>query len=217
MDAVLEQLLDSPKLALYLRQIEDVLEREKAARQHFYKDLRDDVKAEFINGEIVMHSPVKKSHNDCGRRLLMLLSAYVQKQGLGFVGYEKILIRLTRNDYEPDLCFFKQERSKMFTPEQMFFPAPDFVVEILSESTTNNDRTTKFKDYAAHGVKEYWIIDPVQSSLEQYLLEQDDYKLALKSDSGLVKAREVPGFDIPIQAVFNDSENLRTLEQLLSG
>jgi hypothetical protein len=60
MDAVLEKLLESPKLALYLRQIEGVLEREKVARQQFYKDLRDDVKAEFINGEIVVHSPVKK-------------------------------------------------------------------------------------------------------------------------------------------------------------
>jgi Uma2 family endonuclease len=108
MDAVLEKLLESPKLALYLRQIEDVLEREKAARQKFHHDLRDDQKAEFINGEVVMHSPVKKWHNDCGRRLLTLLSTYVQKYSLGFVGYEKILIRLTRNDYEPDLCFSRR-------------------------------------------------------------------------------------------------------------
>jgi Uma2 family endonuclease len=216
MDAVLEQILDSPKLALYLRQIEGVLEREKASRQQFYQDLRDDIKAEFINGEVVMHSPVKKSHNDCGQRLLTLLRTYVAKHDLGFVGYEKILIRLTRNDYEPDLCFFKKERADSFTPQQMFFPAPDFVVEILSDSTAKTDRDTKFKDYAAHGVKEYWIIDPVLQSLEQYLLSQEEYALILKSDSGLVKTQEVVGFVIPVQALFNDAENLQTLTNLLN-
>lgn len=216
MDAVLEQLLDSPKLALYLRQIEGILEREKAARQQFYKDLRDDVKAEFINGEIVVHSPVKKSHNDCGQRLLTLLRTYVAKHNLGFVGYEKILIRLTRNDYEPDLCFFSRDKANDFVPEQIFFPAPDFVVEILSDSTAKTDRETKFNDYAAHGVKEYWIIDPVYNTLEQYLLEGEDYNLILKSDSGQVKAREVSGFVIPVQALFNDTENLRVLAAMLS-
>jgi Uma2 family endonuclease len=216
MDAVLEQLLDSPKLALYLRQIEAILDQEKAARQQFYKDLQDDVKAEFINGEIIVHSPVKKRHNDCGQRLLTLLRTYVAKHDLGFVGYEKILIRLSRNDYEPDLCFFKQERAKTFLPEQMFFPAPDFVVEILSESTAKTDRDTKFKDYAAHEVKEYWIIDPGTNTLEQYLLEDAEYKLVLKSDSGLVKAKEVAGFTLPVQALFNDAENLRALEAILN-
>jgi Uma2 family endonuclease len=216
MDAVLEQLLDSPKLALYLRQIEDVLERERAARQQFYKDLRDDVKAEFINGEVIVHSPVKKRHNDCGQRLLTLLRTYVARHDLGFVGYEKILVRLTRNDYEPDLCFFSKERAAAFLPEQMFFPAPDFVVEVLSDSTAKTDRDTKFKDYAAHGVKEYWMVDPTYNILEQYLLEEDSYTLALKSDSGQVKAREVAGFTIPIQAIFNDAENLRVLAEILS-
>jgi Uma2 family endonuclease len=216
MDAVLEQLLDSPKLALYLRQIEDVLERERAARQQFYKDLRDDVKAEFINGEVVVHSPVKKRHNDCGQRLLTLLRTYVARHDLGCVGYEKILVRLTRNDYEPDLCFFSKERAAAFLPEQMFFPAPDFVVEVLSDSTAKSDRDTKFKDYAAHGVKEYWMVDPTYNILEQYLLEEDSYTLALKSDSGQVKAREVAGFTIPIQTIFNDAENLRVLAEILS-
>jgi hypothetical protein len=55
----------------------------------------------------------------------------------------------------------------------------------------------------------------VDAVLEQYLLEQEDYKLALKSDSGQVKAREITGFNIPIQALFNDPENLRVLTTIL--
>ena len=60
----------------------------------------------------------------------------------------------------PDICFWSKEKADGFLDDQMIFPAPDFVVEILSKSTTKNDRTIKHQDYAAHGIREYWIIDP---------------------------------------------------------
>ena len=43
----------------------------------------------------------------------------------------------------------------------MKYPAPDFIAEILSPSTDERDRGIKFEDYAAHGVGEYWLLDPV--------------------------------------------------------
>jgi Uma2 family endonuclease len=52
----------------------------------------------------------------------------------------------------------------------MLFPAPDFVVEILSKGTARKDKGIKKEDYALHGVKEYWIIDPIKQTIEQYLL-----------------------------------------------
>lgn len=42
---------------------------------------------------------------------------------------EKATIGLTRNDYEPDICFFTAEKAAQFTEDQMIFPTPDFVVE----------------------------------------------------------------------------------------
>jgi len=103
-----------------------------------------------------------------------------------------------------------------FEAGQMRFPAPDLIVEILSPSTEARDRGVKFTDYAAHGVREYWIIDPVAQVLEQYLLlETGEYDLALKSDSGSVKSTAIPGFEIPIRAVFDANENIAALEKLL--
>jgi Uma2 family endonuclease len=58
---------------------------------------------------------------------------------------------------------------------QMRFPAPDFIAEILSPSTEENDRNIKSTDYAAHGVSEYWIIDPAYRIVEQYLLEKNRF------------------------------------------
>jgi Uma2 family endonuclease len=98
---------------------------------------------------------------------------------LGWVGSEKVLISLTRNDYEPDLCFFDAATAAAFQPDQMRFPAPAFVVEVLSESIAAKDRGIKFDDYAAHGITEYWIIDPDTETVEQYRLADLRYELAM--------------------------------------
>ena len=215
MDAVVEKLLESPSLVLYLRRLEEVLAQERGARERFYEEMTEGDKTEFINGEVIVHSPVKKRHNDCVGRLLRLLSPFVQTRDLGYVGFEKILVQFTRNDYEPDICFFGRDKAQSFTGEQMFFPPPDFVAEVLSPSTEGVDRSIKFQDYAAHGVKEYWIVDPEKEVLEQYLLSRTAFELAQKSASGTVKSPVIKGFEVPVRAIFDDEKNLRTLQSLL--
>lgn len=53
--------------------------------------------------------------------------------------------------------------------------SPDLVVEILSPATAKKDRGSKFKLYERAGVKEYWIIDPSNDTLEEYKLQDDKY------------------------------------------
>ncbi|VAW35123.1 hypothetical protein MNBD_CHLOROFLEXI01-2363 [hydrothermal vent metagenome] len=213
---MVQKLLDSPRLSLYANQIQAVLNDERARRHAFYNQINEGDKAEFINGKIIFHSPVKLRHNAVMRRLLILITSYVQGLDLGFVGFEKIMVSLTRNDYEPDICFFNKETSEQFSPDQMRFPAPDFVVEVLSDSTAKHDRGVKFDDYAAHGIKEYWIIDPVSEMVEQYQLQNDSYALIIKAKTGQLISLSVPGFVIPIRAIFDEAENRSALQQILA-
>ena len=131
------------------------------------------------------------------------------------MGHEKLLITLERNDYEPDVCFFGSAKADSFDPKQMQFPAPDLVVEVLSSSTAENDRGIKYRDYAQSGVTEYWIIDPEAKMVEQYILQDEKYELRIKSDSGEIHSVAVPGFTIPIRAIFDEQINLATLRTLL--
>ncbi|OHD17318.1 MAG: hypothetical protein A2086_05355 [Spirochaetes bacterium GWD1_27_9] len=212
---LLIDLLKSPILPKYSTLINKVIEDEKLKREEFYNKITDQDKAEFINGEIIMHSPVKYEHNKVGGNLYNLLSIYVKKNDLGFVGYEKILITLTRNDYEPDICFFKKETALDFKSGQMLFPAPDFVVEILSPTTENIDRKIKFEDYALHNIEEYWIIDPEKQTVEQFLLDVDIYKCNLKSDNGIIKSKAIKDFTIDIKSIFDEISNLEQLKKII--
>ncbi|MDA7026445.1 Uma2 family endonuclease [Bacillus sp. CLL-7-23] len=49
--------------------------------------------------------------------------------------------------------------------------APDLVIEIISPATAKIDRLDKRLTYQRSGVKEYWIVDPANQSVEVYLLE----------------------------------------------
>lgn len=210
----LEQLLRSPRLYEYARKIERTIEQEAQKRREFYEQMSDGEKVEFINGEIVYHSPVLLKHTRASKHLLFLIDTYVQIRKLGFVGHEKMLISLSRNDYEPDICFFGAEKAADFSDDQMHYPAPDFVVEILSPSTEANDRGVKFVDYAVHGVGEYWIVDPTAETVEQYQLVGETFQLVVKVKDGPLESLVVPGFIITVRAIFDEAayqDALRTL------
>lgn len=133
------------------------------------------------------------------------LLPFVYNNKLGKVAYEKVLCRFTRNDYEPDIAFWNKQISDTFLPTQSAFPPPNFIIEILSESTQERDRDIKFEDYAAHEVAEYWIVDPVNNTVEQYFLNNKMYELHLKIQEGKISSRAIIGFEILVADIFNEN------------
>jgi len=214
MSVNIEDLKKQRNLPTLLHQLSDFWKTEQKKRHDFYEIIHEDVKAEFINGEVIFHSPVKGKHWIVCTRLAGRLSIFVDDNDLGIVGAEKVMIRCTRNDYEPDIVFFEKEISQHFTDDQLIFPIPNLAVEILSKSTKNNDYGIKFEDYAAHGVNEYWIIDTEKESIEQYILkekeedknnenEENTYHLHQKlTQTGLLKSFAVQGFEIELSSIF---------------
>ena len=209
------ELLKSPRLPLFVEELKRALEAEKARRLRFYRETPEDRKAEFINGDVIVNPPARLEHVASERFLIGLLSAYVDSRDLGCLGHEKLMISLTRNDYEPDICFFSKAKARRFKPSQTRFPAPDFIVEILSPSTAQTDRGVKFEDYAAHGVAEYWIVDAAKKTVEQYLLEHGEYRLAFNGKSGTLRSRVIKRFEIPVAALFERRAYAEALRKLV--
>jgi len=212
----IEQILQMPNAAILAEQLKSALEAEQEKRRHFYEIVSDDRRMEFINGEIVLHSPSPFCEITAFGNLLNLLSTFVGKHNLGEITFGKILVSLTRNDYEPDICFFGKAKAAKFKKGQMKFPAPDFIVEVLSGSTAKHDCETKFQDYAAHGVAEYWIVDPDKETIEQFVLQTGEYELLLKTKDGAISSFVLPEFSIPVRAVFDKKMNLEALARLLA-
>lgn len=203
---ILDLLMDTPEAFKILEKAQNMLRDEQTKREEFYNWVTDDLKAEFINGEIIVHSPVKSSHAQASENLFSILRMYALKHQLGRVTHEKVMARFTRNDYEPDVMFFSKEKADTIQPNQSLFPIPDFVIEVLSESAAERDRGVKFRDFEAHQVSEYWIVDVENKVIEQYVIKNGEYELIKKSDEGLIHCSVMKGLDLPIEAIFNEQK-----------
>lgn len=218
MNELAAQLLESPKAPQIIQQVQAILADEQNRRRAFYEWMDEDMKAEFINGEIIVHSLALHKHNSAVLALGRLLSVFVDVRESGIVVVEKALVELTRNSYEPDICYFGPLKAATIQPDLLYYPAPDLVVEVLSKSTKRNDREVKFEDYAAHGVVEYWIVDPTRQTIETFTLDTDleAYKaLGTFRVGELVSSSLLTGFTVPVKAVFEAGANMGALRALL--
>jgi len=162
----------------------------KAAQQRVsFSDLEkwpeDGRRYELYDGEVyVVPSPIPL-HQIVAARLHLALEEYTRSHG-GVVLFAPLDIVLTEYDVvQPDLLLFTRDRHHLVNPRKVTRAAPDLCIEILSPSTERNDRGRKMKLLAAHGVREYWLVDPESVRVEIYRLAGSGFELvntAEKSD-----------------------------------
>ena len=73
---------------------------------------------------------------------------------------------------QPDLCVIC-DLGKL--DDKGCLGAPDLIVEILSPGNSSKEMDLKYDLYQENGVKEYWIVNPVQKTILIYVLENDKY------------------------------------------
>lgn len=97
---IVEEILRKPTARLLVEEAVRVLNEETVKRSTFRNWIDETTKAEFINGEVVMHSPAKNKHLNVTMLLSRIMSVYASHKKLGVVRIEKAMVALTRNDYE---------------------------------------------------------------------------------------------------------------------
>ncbi len=211
LETLIAPLRHSPQLREAVDVLQEIIRTESERRGKFYEEMTPDQKIEFIDGEVVLHSPAKFKHLDVTMNALSLLRTYVQLHQLGKVLCEKCLCVFPRNDYEPEIVFFSNAKVATLQPNTMKFPIPDLIIEVLSDTSEHRDRGAKFEDFQVHGVGEYWILASEKCIAEQYLLRDSTYELTLKSGTGDLQSEVIPGLVIPVKALFFAEENLAAL------
>jgi Uma2 family endonuclease len=121
----------------------------------------EDVHTEWVNGEVIVQMPPKIRHQRVVRFLVQLLGLFTQFFRLGEIlaGPTEMRAIPDGSAREPDVLFVARDHLDRLTEARLSGPA-DLVVEVVSDDSVNRDRTDKFYEYQAAGVREYWIIDP---------------------------------------------------------
>lgn len=133
---------------------------------------------ELYDGEVrVVPSPILL-HQIVAGHLYTALNDHVRERG-GIVLFAPLDVVLTEYDVvQPDLLLFTPERQHLLNPATVVRVPPDLAIEILSPGTAHHDRGRKRHLYAQHGVKEYWLVDPVGVRVEIYSLIGGTFELA---------------------------------------
>ena len=101
---------------------------------------------------------------------------------------------------QPDI-FLVCDPSKM--DERGCLGSPDFIIEILSPSTSARDLYEKYHLYEEAGVREYWVIGPGERFVECFVLENDTYKRSgVYGEDATVPVHILPGVEMPAVEIF---------------
>jgi len=82
--------------------------------------------------------------------------------------------------------------------------APDFIIEILSPSTSRKDRMIKFYTYERFGVKEYWLVSPDDRTVEVFILNKNKKysRPEFYSEEHIIQCKILDGLSINLSEVF---------------
>lgn len=171
-----------------------------------YTQLPEGAPYELIHGELVMSPSPTPYHQIIQSNLHFVLTQFVRKGGLGQVLTAPMDVRLSEEDtVQPDLIFIAADRRDIIG-EQAIDGAPDLIVEILSPSTAYRDLTTKKRLYEQHGVREYWIVDPEEQTVEIFELATERYmQHARVVETGTAASKLLDDFQVDLTDLFQPS------------
>src|SRR5579859_3787627 len=121
----------------------------------FMEWLDEDLRAEWVDGEIVVASPANLDHQNLTGFLYAALLWYTNASGVGgTVLVAPFQMKLAHVGREPDVIYVAPEHLDRFHPTYLDGPA-DLVVEIVSPESVTRDRVEKLREYQEAGVQEY--------------------------------------------------------------
>ncbi len=201
----------------FVRAFRLVHKEEQLRRRQFIEDLSPDVKAEWIDGEAVYHSPAREIHNLTTHGLDSIFDTVSLFRERLLIRVEKAMIELEHDNFEPDICVWRAADHR-FDREMVLYPRPDLVVEVLSPRTRNRDLGKKKTEYAIAGTHEYWVVDTDSDTLTLYknLGNRFDDGTTFNVDDRVVSAW-LPALDFPLDAVWEDELRKAWVKEIVHG
>lgn len=144
---------------------EAYLEMERASEQ----------KHEYYNGEIFAMSGASPQHNDIAYNINRIIAPFLHGKGCKLYGSDfRVHIPVNTLYTYPDFTIVcgKAETNNIYTDN---LTNPSVIIEILSKSTKDYDRGTKFNLYRRiKTLKEYILIDSTSISVELFTRQHDN-------------------------------------------
>ena len=169
-----------------------------------YAEIPDDgQRYEILDGVLYISPAPSGPHQEALLRISYYLVNHVKLPGLGTVLTGPFDVELSfKNVVQPDaLVLLKENRHKYISTR--IIGGPDLVIEIASPGTSRFDRKQKYRAYAQAGVREYWIVHPLEHTIEVFVLEAHKYcSVGIFSGEQTIPSQVIPHFPVQVQRFF---------------
>jgi prevent-host-death family protein len=150
----------------------------KASYQEFQElAANSDERYEYIEGEIYLLASPKTIHQKVLGEIYHTFYNWFQGKKCQpmLAPYDITLKRGQENIniVQPDLMVICDLEENL-NEKDYYMGVPALVVEIISESTRSKDFIKKLDLYMSTGIREYWIINPLNRELSIYLFEENN-------------------------------------------
>jgi Uma2 family endonuclease len=169
----------------------------RLTESQFEKEFKD-IKAEWIDGEVIIMAPASREHADLNGWIFRLVSEFVEHHDLGSVFGPEYPMRVVpiRTWRCPDIMFVGNAKLSKLHPTYLD-GAPDLTVEIVSPDSEARDWRNKYNEYESSGVREYWIVDPLSKRVDAYALGRSKkYSQIHPDDHGRLPSKTLRGLYI---------------------
>jgi len=161
---------------------------------------------EVIEGELFVSCSPSLTHQSVSGNIFQSIATYLIENPIGKFWATPGVIFSELSGVIPDLVFVSHERRPEIASGERITGAPDLVIEIVSPGAENQrrDRIAKLQLYAKYGVREYWIVDFEERSIEVYLLHGQTLQLqAVLTEKDEITCSVLPGYRCEVEAIFS--------------
>lgn len=156
---------------------------------------------QLIDGEVVLSMPPIPRHQSIVGEIFFLLLSHAKTIGAKAYTSPIEVYLDDHNIFEPDVLYLAPDTACQIG-EKRLVGAPELVVEVLSPGTAKYDRQEKYKAYEQHGVREYWIVDPVHEVVEVWWSVQGQFVRQGVFDENDTFASQFLPDPISVKAIF---------------
>lgn len=157
---------------------------------------------EFDDGVIeVLLMPIPE-HQKILAFLYRQFFAFMEALG-GIVLFAPLRIRVRPRKFrEPDLVVLLDANDPR--QEKRYWLGVDLAVEVVSADDPERDIKVKRKDYAAAGIPEYWIVNPLNDTITVLILEGEAYiEHGVFPRGAQATSKLLTGFSVGVDSVFD--------------
>ncbi|MBW4485543.1 MAG: Uma2 family endonuclease [Tildeniella torsiva UHER 1998/13D] len=161
---------------------------------------------EIIDGELCVTRAPHSGHQRAIGRIYAQLLRWSDESGLGEPLITPGLIFTDTDNVIPDVIWGSHDRlAALMDDEGHLCGAPELIVEVLSEGSTNErrDREAKLKLYSQQGVQEYWIANWRLRQVELYRRQSAQLqRIATLLATDSLESPLLPGFSCQVGSFF---------------